>query len=240
MSEVSGRRAERRRNGAPLRPAGAARARTFRQRDWVDALRSGKGVYRLGELARLAGHSEPAARQAARRLVERGWLARLGKALYGNLLRPEGPPTVEEVAAVLYPPSYISLASALFAHGIADQDPHVLTCVTTNKTKRFRTDLGEIHYHQIQPALFFGYRLTRGVARAHAEKAVLDSLYLELRAGRSPALDEWSWEDLDLDLLRTWARRYPSTVMALVSRLPRSIAAPKSSAPASRVDTAGT
>jgi predicted transcriptional regulator of viral defense system len=209
MSEGPERPADRR-QAAPFRPAGSPR--TFRQQDWVAALRSGKAVYRLGELARLAGHSEPAARQAARRLVERGWLAPLGKALYANLLRPEGPPTVEEAAAVLYPPCYISLASALFAHGIAEQAPHVLTCVTTNKTKRFATGLGEIHYHQIKPDLFFGYTLTRGVPRAQPEKAVLDFLYLELRHGRQPALDEWSWEELDLDRLRTWARRYPSTV----------------------------
>lgn len=209
MSEVPERRADRRK-AAPPRPA--ATPRTFRQQDWVAALRSGKAVYRLAELARLAGHSEPAARQAARRLVERGWLARLGKALYANLLRTEGPPTVEEAAAILYPPAYISLASALFAHGIAEQAPHVLTCVTTHKTKRFATGLGEIHYHQIQPDLFFGYSLTRGVPRAEPEKAVLDYLYLELRHGRQPALDEWNCEELDLDRLRTWARRYPSTV----------------------------
>jgi predicted transcriptional regulator of viral defense system len=209
MSEGPERPADRR-QAAPSRPAGSPW--TFRQRDWVAALRSGKAIYRLAELARLAGHSEPAARQAARRLVERGWLAPLGKALYANLLRPEGPPTVEEAAAVLYPPCYISLVSALFAHGIAEQAPHVLTCVSTNKTKRFATGLGEIHYHQIKPDLFFGYTLTRGVPRAQPEKAVLDHLYLELRHGRRPALDEWNLEELDLDRLRTWARRYPSTV----------------------------
>jgi len=194
----------------------AAPARTFRQADWVAALRSGKAVYRLGELARLAGHSEPAARQAARRLVERGWLARLGKALYANLLRPDGPPSLEDAAAVLYPPCYISLASALFAHGIAEQAPHVLTCVSTNKTKRFETGLGEIHYHQIKPELFFGYTLTRGVPRAEPEKAVLDTLYLELRNGRRPATDEWNWEELDPGRLRSWADRYPGSVRDLL------------------------
>lgn len=194
----------------------AGPTRTFRQSDWVAALRSGKAVYRLGELARLAGHSEPAARQAARRLVERGWLARLGKALYANLLRPDGPPSLEDVAAVLYPPCYISLASALFAHGIAEQAPHVLTCVTTNKTKRFETGLGEIHYHQIKPELFFGYTLTRGVPRAEPEKAVLDFLYLELKNGRRPATDEWNWEELDPGRLRSWADCYPGTVRDLL------------------------
>lgn len=196
----------------PATHRNAASPRAFRQTDWVAALRSGKAVYRLGELARLAGHSEPAARQAAGRLVERAWLARLGKSLYANLLRPGGPPTLEEVAAILYPPAYISLASALFSHGIAEQAPHVLTCVTTNKTKRFETGLGEIHFHQIKPELFFGYTWTHGVPQAEPEKAVLDHLYLELRNGRRPTTDEWNWEELDAGRLRSWAQTYPSTV----------------------------
>ncbi|HVR29388.1 MAG TPA: hypothetical protein VMS86_07605 [Thermoanaerobaculia bacterium] len=188
---------------------------SFRQQDWVHALRSGKGLYRLGELARLAGHSEEAARRAADRLVRRRWLARVGKGLYANLLHPEGPPTVEDVAAVLYPPAYISLSSILFAEGVVEQAPQLLTCVTTNKTKRFSTGLGEIRYQHIKPALFFGYSLEQGIPRARVEKAALDFVYLELRSGRRPALDEWSWEALDLDLLRTWASSYPSTVGAL-------------------------
>lgn len=189
---------------------------SFRQHDWVDVLRSGKGLYRLGELARLSGHSEPAVRRAADRLVGRRWLTRVGKGLYANMLRPEGPPTVDEVASVLYPPAYISLASVLFGEGVVEQAPHLLACVTTNKTKSFRTGLGEIRYHQVKTDFFFGYALERGIPRAQVEKAALDFVYLELRAGRRPALDEWNWEELDLDLLRTWASRYPSTVMALL------------------------
>lgn len=197
-------------------PDPAHRARvSFRLEDWVNALRSGKGLYRLGELARLAGHSEEAARRAADRLVGRRWLARVGKGLYANLLRPEGPPTVEEAAALLYPPAYISLSSILFAEGVVEQAPQLLTCVTTNKTKRFATGVGEIRYHQLKPALFFGYSLDQGIPRARVEKAALDFVYLELRSGRRPALDEWNWEELDPELLRTWASRYPSTVGAL-------------------------
>jgi hypothetical protein len=88
--------------------------------------------------------------------------------------------------------------------------------VTTNKTKRFATGLGEIHYHQIKRDLFFGYALERGIARAHPEKAALDFTYLELRAGRQPVLDEWNWEELDLARLRDWAGCYPRTVARLI------------------------
>jgi predicted transcriptional regulator of viral defense system len=192
---------------------------SFMQRDWVDVLRQGKGLYRLGELALIAGHSEAAARRAADRLIGRRWLARVGKGLYANMLRPEGPPTVEEVSAVLYAPAYVSLTSILFAEGVVEQAPHRLECVTTNKTKTFATGVGEVQYHRIKPALFFGYTLIDGVPRALPEKAVLDFVYLELRSGRRPALDEWNGEDLDSELLAAWASRYPSTVVSLLAEL---------------------
>jgi hypothetical protein len=93
----------------------------------------------------------------------------------------------------------------------------VLTCVTTNKTKRFATGLGEIDYHRIKPTLFFGYALEQGIPRARAEKAALDLLYLELRSGRRRPLDEWNWDELDLELLQSWLPRYPSTVAATLA-----------------------
>jgi hypothetical protein len=191
---------------------------SFRLEDWVRVLRSGKSFYRLGELARLAGHSEPAARQTSYRLARRGWLAFVGKGLYANLLRAEGPPTVEEAAGILYPPAYVSLSSALFAHGIADQAPQVLTCVTINKTKTFMTGLGEIRYQQIKPSLFFGYALEGVVPIATPEKAALDFVYLELRNRRRPAVDEWNWEGLDRARLESWAANYPATVRALIRK----------------------
>lgn len=196
--------------------AGRPGTKPFRLPDWVAVLRTGKPLYRLGELARLAGHTRSSARRAAHRLVQRNWLAPVGKGLYANMLCAAGPPTVEDAAGILYPPAYISLSSALFEHGVAEQAPHLLTCVTTNKTKRFATGLGEIHYHQVKEDLFFGYALERGIARAHPEKAALDFVYLELRAGRQPVLDEWNWEEIDVARLRDWAERYPRTVVRLM------------------------
>ena len=193
--------------------------RPFRQQDWVAVLPSGKALYRLAELARIAGHTRSAARRASHRLCQRGWLASVGRGLYANMLRSEGPPTVEDAAGILYPPAYISLSSALFAHGVADQAPQLLTCVTTNKTKRFSTGLGEIHYHQVKEELFFGYALLRGVPWAHPEKAALDSIYLELRAGRQPAVDEWNRDALDPTRLSEWTDLYPATVLTLVHPL---------------------
>lgn len=189
----------------------------FSASDWLRALRHGKALYRLPELARLAGLSLPAARQATRRLRARGWLAYVGKGLFANLAGPRTA-TLEDLAAILYPPSYISLESALFQHGVLDQAPHVLTCVSLNKTKRFRTELGELWFRRIKPDLFFGFQLQDAVPLALAEKALLDRLYLDGEAG----LEELNLGELDFARLRRWAEPYPARVRRGIRGLERS------------------
>lgn len=184
-------------------------ARLFTQTQWLEALRRGKSIYHLSELQRMAGLSAVAAQRAAHRLTRKRWLAKLGKGFSANLFLP---PLLEEVSTVLYPPSYISLESALFQHGIIEQVPHLLTCVTTNKTKSFRTALGEISYAHLQPDLFFGYVVRGKSLLALPEKAALDFVYLQLQNGHAPALDEWHMEEISQDTLSKLILRYPRTV----------------------------
>ncbi len=128
----------------------------FTQTKWLDQLRRGKSIYQFRELQRLAKLSEVATQRAVHRLSRAHLLAKLGKGFYANLLQP---PLIEEVSAVLYPPSYISLESALFHHGIIEQAPQMQTCVSANKTKTFQTAFGGVYYARVQPKLFFGYEL---------------------------------------------------------------------------------
>jgi predicted transcriptional regulator of viral defense system len=99
-------------------------------------------------------------------------------------------PALEEVAAVLYPPAYISLESALFMHGAMDQAPHLLTCVSTNKTRIFRTALGEIAYFHLKKELFFGYEMKDRTSLAWPEKSALDYIYLQRQNGIELSLNE--------------------------------------------------
>jgi predicted transcriptional regulator of viral defense system len=181
----------------------------FTQAKWLALLRNGKSLYSFAELQRLTRLSEAALRRGLVRLGQIKLVASLGKELYANLLKP---PTLEEAASALYPPAYISLESALFMHGVLDQAPHVLTCATLNKTKRFRTKLGEIFYAHLKPDLFFGYHNQQHVALAEPEKAALDFVYLQKQNGIEPALDEWNWEHLELKRLRKMSVKYPKSV----------------------------
>ncbi|MBW7997648.1 MAG: hypothetical protein FVQ81_13940 [Candidatus Glassbacteria bacterium] len=82
----------------------------------------------------------------------------------------------------IYNPSYLSLETALKYYGLIPEEIFQLTSVTTKKTAKFATPVGNFSYRHLKPALFFGYRLVelgkRRVLIAEPEKAVLDYLYL--------------------------------------------------------------
>jgi predicted transcriptional regulator of viral defense system len=183
--------------------------KAFTQSNWIEVLRKGKSIYNFAEFMRISMLPVPSLRRAIQRLLKKRLLLKLSKELYAN---PLAAPSLEEVVGVLYPPSYISLESALFMHGILEQAPHLLTCVSTNKTKTFRTDLGEVAYFHLKRELFFGYDITDRVPLAWPEKAALDFVYIQRQNGLTPSLDEWNWENLNVDKMNSLAKSYPETV----------------------------
>ncbi len=87
------------------------------------------------------------------------------------------------VANRIYMPSYISLHSALSFYGIIPEEVVQQTSVTTLKTAKFENHFGTFLYHNVKPALYFGYGLKtmqngRNMLFATPEKALLDLLYL--------------------------------------------------------------
>jgi predicted transcriptional regulator of viral defense system len=76
-------------------------------------------------------------------------------------------------------PSYVSLQSALFRHGLIEQVPDVLYAVTLGRARRVRTPLGTVSLHRMPPELFGGFETDNdGTKIATAEKAFFDLLYL--------------------------------------------------------------
>lgn len=121
-------------------------------------------------LARLAVHGH------VQRLVKGRWM------LPGRLV----PYAVPE--ALTRPiPSYVSLQSALYHHGLVEQVPDVVYAVTLGPTRRVRTPVASVSFHRSTPDFFFGFeRDSRtGATMALPEKALLDFFYL--RPARSRA-----------------------------------------------------
>lgn len=75
-------------------------------------------------------------------------------------------------------PSYISLQTALFYHGIISQIPHTIYAVSLARTKQFKTSFGNISIHHLHPDFFFGYENIGLIKMATPEKALIDILYL--------------------------------------------------------------
>lgn len=83
----------------------------------------------------------------------------------------------------IYPPSYISLQSALAYYGLILEKPLAVVSITSRKTKIFNTAAGRMVYRKIYEKYFNGYRLD-GAGKdaffiASPAKALLDLLYLE-------------------------------------------------------------
>ena len=93
---------------------------SFTLSDWLSVLKGGKKIYHFSELLRLSGLSSPALRRAIKRMRQKKILFLLWKGLIANSFIL---PHLEEITVFLYPPSYISLESALFMHGVMDQAP---------------------------------------------------------------------------------------------------------------------
>lgn len=121
-----------------------------------------------------------------------------------------------ELLALPYP-SYISLQSALSAHGLIEQLPVVVYAVTLGRPRRVKTAGGTVSFHRMPPQLFTGFEIARDGAKiATPEKALFDTLYLA--PGRSrlfaklPELEippRFRWKELNryADLVESPSRR---------------------------------
>lgn len=86
------------------------------------------------------------------------------------------------IANSIYSPSYISLEMAFSLYNLIPEGVYEITSVTSQKTNKFKTEVGNFTYRHIKPELMFGYELqeynNHRYLVAEIEKAVLDYLYL--------------------------------------------------------------
>lgn len=92
-------------------------------------------------------------------------------------------PELNFIANKLYEPSYLSLEYALNYYSLIPEVVFWRTSVTTKKTTKWQTDLGNFSYQTIKNDLFFGYKMVKAdnaiYKIAEPEKAILDFFYLK-------------------------------------------------------------
>lgn len=166
----------------------------------------------------LFGGTEPAASQTLAALTRQSLVVPLRRGLWtldaniDPLLLPEW------LSAPA--PSYVSLLTALYRHGVIEQIPAVVYAVTLGKTKRDETNVGNYSLHRVAPEIFGGFEIAKnGVKLATAEKALVDVAYLSGTKGRLfAALPEIEVpRGFSVAEVRWWVKRIPSARHRVVS-----------------------
>ncbi len=125
------------------------------------------------------------------RWQRKGYILRLRNRWYA-FNDAESHENIEWLAAnLIYAPSYISLQTALSWYNLIPEMIVSTTSVSTRKTNKFSTPMGDFDYHRIKPKLFgFGYSLedmdayrsegnnSRKIMVATPQKAILDFFYI--------------------------------------------------------------
>jgi len=154
-----------------------------------------------GDAAAVLGISIEAASHTLRRLALAGLVSPVRKAVWALDDRPD-PLALGEYVTAPYP-SYVSLQTALYRHGMVTQIPTMIYLVSLARTCNVETKLATYSVHHVQPEFFGGFEHDpgSGVKLASPEKALVDFLYLSpTRSRLFAALPE-------LELPRSFRRR---------------------------------
>lgn len=111
------------------------------------------------------------------RLVKAGSLLKIKRGLWAW---PNSDPLVISTYLTASFPSYVSLQSALFYHGVIEQIPLCCYVVTLGRKQKIDTPIGGFSIHHITPHFFMGFATHYHpfYQIASPEKALLDYFYL--------------------------------------------------------------
>jgi len=187
------------------------------------------------DAAAVLGISLQAASHTMRRLARTGLVRPVRRGIWALGDRPD-PLVLAGYVTAPYP-SYVSLQTALYRHGMIDQIPEMTFLVSLARSARVSTPLGTYSIHHVQPAFFAGFEMLpdSGIKIATPEKALVDVFYLSPTRGRLfAALPE---VELPRGFRRAEARRW---VQRIPSAQRRTIVARKLSDVLARAGTSST
>lgn len=177
--------------------------------------RLGVPVLTTGEAAAALRLSGGAAHKTLQRLADAGLIARVARGTWAISL-PIDPLVLPEHLTAPFP-SYVSLQTALWHHGLIEQIPGTVFAVSLGRTRRVRTSVGTFSIHRVAPEVFGGFEtLPSGVKMATPEKALFDVLYLSATRSRIfAALPEVELpRRFDRRAARPWIARTTSPTLA--------------------------
>jgi predicted transcriptional regulator of viral defense system len=139
--------------------------------------RLGLPLFETKDLAALLKVENSNANKIASRLAQTGLVIPIRRGRWALRSRLNKLAIPEHLTAPY--PTYVSLQTALYHHGMISQIPAVTYAVSLARTKRYDTPIGTISIHHVEPEFFFGYELDESgmVKMAKPEKALVDVCY---------------------------------------------------------------
>jgi len=169
-------------------------------------------AFTTADAAATLGLSIEAASQTLRRLAASGLATFVRRSLWTLATNPD-PLVLAEYVTAPYP-SYVSLQTALYLHGMVSQVPSMTYLVSLARAGRVNTRIGTYSVHHVVPAFFGGFehRAESGLKIATPEKALVDFLYLSpSRTRLFTALPELELpRAFRVGVARDWAKKVPS------------------------------
>lgn len=138
------------------------------------------------------------------KLLKAGEIIALKSGLYvlsnqfGRIVVPE------QVANLLYGPSYVSLDYALAYYGLIPEKVFSISSVCIGRKKLYETAVGRFTYQQLKPEYYsMAYSLQNsnrdGYLMASPEKAMCDKLYFAKAISTLKDMEQYLFEDLRID-----------------------------------------
>lgn len=154
-----------------------------------------KEIYTFADIKKVTGlESDNSTYQAIKRLKKDGLLESAANRIY---YLSDNPPSEFSLANNLYPPSYISLESALNYYGILIQVPQTIYSITTRKTKSITFKNKEFNYFHITKNYFFDYIKEKNFLIATPEKALIDTIFFTALGKSKTDLSELHFNDIN-------------------------------------------
>ncbi len=180
--------------------------------------RFGRPVVETREVAALCGVSVSSASHLLRALATSGLVHRVHRGVWA-VDATTNPRVLAPYLTSPYP-GYISLWSALSAHGMIEQIPAQTFVASLGRTRTISTHLGAFSIHHLAPEVFGGFtgNPSRGFV-ATPEKALFDVVYVRAPRGGRVYFPELELPtDFDHAALQAWVDHIPNAKMKTVVR----------------------
>lgn len=165
----------------------------------------GMTLFTVTDFARILGiNNQNTVYKKLQRLEKKAVVKKLLKGKYHFLF---GPVNDFALANFVYPPSYVSLESALSFYGVITGFSYKITSICLKKTKNLQIENKELAYSQIDKSLFFGYAKKDNFLIAEAEKAVFDYIYFSQKGLRSRDFSEFDLSGINKSRLNGYLKK---------------------------------